>query len=159
MTISIATMTTPSDRQSQPPSPDEGDVPRARKKFAAALRRRIVEDFNVPEREAARWLAKKMGVRWQTAQFWLEGQSFPLGINLTKLGEAVGMTFAELVGPMADDQEPQWPSWREFLATPEGQSTTDPERWALRLFPWTQPPTVGDYRSLLAVVRQNAERG
>jgi hypothetical protein len=147
----------PSERQS-PPHASDGDVQSTRRRFAAALRRRIVDELGVPEREAAGWLAAKMGVRWQTAQFWLEGQSFPLGHNLTRLGEAVGLDFKALVGPMVDDQEPQWPAWAAFKGTPEGASLADEERWTLRLFPWPRPPTVGDYRSLLALVRANAER-
>lgn len=28
----------------------------------------------------------------------------------------------------------------------------------MRFFPWMRPPTVGDYRQLLALYRSNAER-
>lgn len=110
------------------------------------------------ERNRPRWLAEKAGVRWQTAQFWLDGESFPMGHNLAKLSEAIGMNARELLGPMTDDVDPQWPTWRTFLDTPEGRSISDDERWALRLFAWPKPPTVGDYRALLALVRTNSER-
>lgn len=148
----------PMTRQSDPGDADRGDVARARKRFARRLRQRIIAELGVPEREAAGWLAEKMGVRWQTAQFWLDGDSFPLGHNLTRLSEAIGMNARDLLGPMSDDIDPRWPSWRDFLATPEGVSMADEERWALRLFGWPKPPTVGDYRALLALVRSNAER-
>lgn len=146
------------ERQSETSVSDEGDVARTRKKFAAALRRRVVDELGIAPDKAPGWLADKMGVRWQTAQYWLDGESFPLGHNLTRLGEAVGLNFRELVGPMTDDLEPRWPSWTAFLATADGKSISDEERWSLRLFPWPQPPTVGDYRGLLAVLRTNAER-
>lgn len=145
-------------RQSSPAPSDKGDVARTRQRFAERLRRRVLVELGVAEKEATTWLANKAGVRWQTAQFWLDGQSFPLGHNLTRLAEAIGMDSRDLLGPLTDDVDPQWPTWRTFLETPEGVSMNDGERWALRLFPWPKPPTVGDYRSLLALVRANAER-
>jgi hypothetical protein len=142
----------------QRPGSGSGDVERTRKLFAERLNARL-QELGVPEERRAGWLREKMGVRWQTAQFWLEGQSFPMGHNLTLLAEAIGMDPRELLGPMTDDVEPRWPTWAAFKATPEGQSMSDEERWALRLFAWPKPPTIGDYRSLLALVRANAERG
>jgi hypothetical protein len=146
-------------RQSKTPSADQGDVARTRKRFAERLKKRIITELGVPEKDAVGWLAEKMGVRWQTAQYWLDGESFPLGHNLTRLGEAVGVDPRELIGPLTDDVEPTHPTWKAFLETPEGKSLSDEERWALRLFWWPKPPTVGDYRSLLALVRTNNERG
>lgn len=147
-------------RQSDPGPGVSGDVKKARRRFAVALNKRVRElaGPNVDEKELVRWLADKVGVRWQTSQFWLEGESFPLGHNLQRLSEAIGMDARELLGPMSDDIDPKWPTWRTFLGTPEGASLTDDERWHLRLFGWPKPPTVGDYRALLALLRQNAER-
>lgn len=147
-----------SRRQTEPAANVSGDVERVRRVFAERLRRRIITEIGIPEDKAAGWLSEKMGVRWQTAQYWLDGKSFPLGQNLTLLGQAVGMTPLELVGPMTDDLEPRWPSWAAFLDTPEGRSITVEERWTLRLFGWPKAPSVGDYRNLLALVRSNAER-
>lgn len=139
-------------RQSEPTP----DVIRARARFSDALRARLVE-LGVREGQE-KWLHENVKVRWQTAQAWLQGQSYPLGHNLTRLAEALAMDPKALVGPMLDDVEPRYPSWTAFLETPEGASITDDERWALRLFAWPKAPTTGDYRSLLAVVRANAER-
>lgn len=144
------------NRQTEQTTTD--DVLRTRQKFAKALRHRVIDVLKVPEEEASKWIAKKLNIRWQTAQYWLVGKTFPLGHNLTRLGEAVGMNFRELIGPMTDDLEPTFPSWEEFLETPEGKSVGEEERWTLRLFPWKQPPSVGDYRQLLTLVRGNAER-
>lgn len=150
------------DRTSDPGAPAAGDVARARKRFAKVLNERVrklaAEESVTDEREIVGWLSRKVGVRWQTAQFWLDGDSFPLGHNLQRLAEAIGMNARELLGPMVDDVDPKWPTWRAFLETPEGKSLTDDERWALRLYQWEKPPTVGDYRGLLALHRSNAER-
>lgn len=153
-----ATVIAMSRRQSKPAPSVSGDVESTRMRFAAILRRRIITEIGIPEDKAAGWLADKMDVRWQTAQFWLDGKSFPVGQNLTLLSEAIGVPARDLLGPLSDDIDPRWPTWREFLGTPEGVSMNDEERWTLRLFGWPKPPTVGDYRSLLALVRSNAER-
>lgn len=127
-----------------------------RARFSEALRARLAE-LGIREGQE-RWLQDKLGVRWQTAQAWLQKESFPLGHNLSRLAEALAMDPKALVGPMLDDIEPRYPSWPQFLETAEGRSINDDERWALRLFAWPTPPTIGDYRSLLAVVRANADR-
>jgi hypothetical protein len=137
-------------RQSEPTP----DVIRARARFSEALRARLVE-LGVREGQE-KWLHEKLGVRWQTAQAWLAAESFPLGHNLSRLAEALSMDARALVGPMLDDVEPRYPSWAAFLATPEGASITEDERWPLRLFAWPKPPSVSDYRALLTVIRNNA---
>ena len=154
MRITLADMV----RQSKDADGVSGDVERTRARFSERLRKRVVDELGIPLEKAPAWLQEKMGVRWQTAQSWLNGVSFPLGHNLTKLSEAVGVDARDLLGPLTDDVEPTHPSWRTFLATPEAASMTDQERWAMRLFWWAKPPTVGDYRSLLALIRSNAER-
>jgi hypothetical protein len=129
----------------------------ARSDFSERLRRRILQEFGIPAEHASTWLSRKVGVRWQTAQFWLDGTSMPAGHNMARVAEAVRMDARELFLTEPED-EPETPAWRAFLQTPEGASMTPAERQACHLFLWQKAPTVGDYRSLLAVVRQNAER-
>jgi hypothetical protein len=129
----------------------------ARRKFAEQLNKRL-EEFGVEREVRGRWLQERTGARWQTCQFWLQGRNFPKLEMLLKLGEVLGLSITSLIGPAAEDMEPSWPSWREFLATPEGASMDDFETWSLRLAGWRAPPTVGDYRQMLALYRSNAER-
>lgn len=136
----------------------EGDVERARRVFSGTLHRRLGE-LGIAEKQRVTWLQEQLGEkRWQTVQFWLEGKSFPQGHRLRRLADVLRMNASELVGPMADQIDPPWPTWREFLATKDGQTVDDEERWQLRLFSWAKAPTVEDYRALLVVVRNNASR-
>jgi hypothetical protein len=116
-------------------------------------------DFDVPEKQWVTWICERGPFkRWQTVQHWIDGVSFPQGYNLAKLAKALDMKPSDLLGQLKDDLEPPPATWVTFLATPEGASTSEEERWSLRLFPWTKEPTVGDYRGLLALLRTNAER-
>lgn len=135
---------------------DELEMVRRRAEFTAVLRQRVIIELGIPEKEAPRYLADGCKVRWQTAQSWLEGLSFPLGANLRRLASFIGVAEAKLVGPMIDEAPPA--AFTAFLETPEGASMLDLERWAIRLFPWHSTPTIGDYRQLLALYRANAER-
>jgi hypothetical protein len=155
--------TSPVTRSSQPPPSEppsestEDDVLDVRAHFAAALNRRL-DELGVPERERTTWIKDRVGGRWQTAQFWLKGKTFPLGHSLTKLARALAIEPYVLVPPQSDQNIPPPPAWAAFRKTPEGQSMTDEERWLLRLFAWPKPPVVADYRALLVVVRNNSER-
>jgi hypothetical protein len=137
-------------------SGDDLEMVRRRGEFTAVLRQRVLVELGIPKEEAPRYLADGCDVRWQTAQSWLEGKSFPLGANLRRLSKFIGVAEAKLVGPMIDEAPPE--AFTAFLKTPEGSSMTDLERWAVRLFPWHSAPTLGDYRQLLALYRANAER-
>jgi hypothetical protein len=150
-------------RRSKPPSDagwaqEEAEKARkAREEFSTKLRRRVLEELAVPEDQAATWLSARAGVRWQTAQFWLRGDAMPAGRNLARVAEVVAMNPSELF-QVAIQDEPDTPVWLAFLETPEGKSLSTQERHILQLLPWQKDPTVADYRSLLAIVRQNAER-
>jgi len=130
----------------------------ARRKFAEQLNRRL-EEFGVKKELRTTWLHEKTGVRWQTCQTWLLGSHFPRTEYLLRLSEVMGLSLTQLFGPNAEDYEPSWTSWREFREeTPEGRSMSDAETWMLRLIGWPAPPTVGEYRQLLALFRSNADR-
>lgn len=124
--------------------------------FGRRLTHRIVVEMGKAPDEATGWLAEAVGVRWQTAQFWLQGKYLPRGGKLAALGRAVQMNVRELIGEPVD--EPESPEWRRFCATPEGRSMSVDERMALSMFDWPRPPSVGDYRGLLTLRRGNAER-
>jgi hypothetical protein len=144
----------------RPPSLNP-EAQRARMRFATVLRRRVEEDLGVPPAHSVKWVADRVGVNWQTAQFWMEGTSIPRGENLTRLVEVVGLDPWELVGGPSgppSDQHRDPASWGAFLETPEGASMTDAERAVMARHPWLQAPTVSDWRSLLALIRANAER-
>lgn len=136
---------------------DKQRIEISRQQFSARLQARL-DELGVPVASRATWLSEATEKRWQTAQFWLTGKSFPLGHNLAAVALAVGMRPEELIGPMDAALEPETSAWRAFAETPEGASLSDQERWILRLHPWMRPPTVGDYRALLALIRTNAER-
>lgn len=133
------------------------DIPEARKRFATNLRGAILAKAP-PGSGPEKWLSERIGARWQTVQDWLQAKRFPLGNQLVQIGDAVGVDPSVLLGPLLDEVDPRWPTWREFRATPEGASMATLEAWAMRFFPWMRPPTVGDYRQLLALYRSNAER-
>lgn len=149
-------------RQSDKPeaSSPGGDVVEVRKRFAEVVNRRL-DVFDVPTKERPRWLAERMvaagakSCRWQTAQYWIDGVSFPQGRNLRRLAGVLGVNLNDLVGPLSDDDAPA--AYLTFLER-EGATVTSEERVTLRLFPWPQDPVVADYRSLLAIMRANAER-
>lgn len=132
------------------------DIPEARERFAKNLREAIAHQGVTSGHE--RWLSDKIDVRWQTVQDWLQAKRFPLGHQLVQIGDAVGVDPSVLLGPLLDEVTPRWPAWVAFKETPEGASMTTLEAWAMRFFPWMRPPTVGDYRQLLALYRTNAER-
>lgn len=138
-------------RQSEP----ELDVIRTRQRFSESLRLRLIE-LGVKDGQE-KWLHDHAKVRWQTAQAWLTGKSFPMGHNLAKLATVLGVTPSRLLGPISPDLEPKTEAWRKFVAAPEGASMSDDERWALVLFAWPKPARVSDYRSLLSLLRANAE--
>lgn len=149
------------ERQSAAPgaSPSHGDAVALRKRFAATLHARL-EELGVEPQHRVTWLVQRIEaaggkLRWQTAQHWLDAVSFPQGRNLSRLAGVLAMKMDELVGPLDDSDDPT--AFRSFLER-EGGSLTQQERTTLRLFPWPKDPTVADYRSLLAVLRSNAER-
>jgi hypothetical protein len=129
----------------------------ARQRWAEALIAHLKEEHGVERAECIGWLAKKLNVRWQTAQYWVEGRSMPVGDNLHRVAGVLKMDLRRLLGPLGID-EPKWPSWEAFLRTPEGQSSSEEERDILRIFPWKAAPSVAELRNLLAFYRGNAER-
>lgn len=134
------------------------DMMRARKRVAEVIKRKLGAHGVTDESRMSRWLSERCGVRWQTTQQWVLGNSFPQGKNLMKLAAVLEMSEAELLGPLRDALEPKNPAWIAFQATPEGLSMDDEERWILRLFSWPKEPQIGDYRGLLALIRTNSER-
>lgn len=150
-------------RQSDPPPvvpADDGDVIRTRKSFAATVHARL-EVLGIEPRDRVTWIVdgfekRHAKIRWQTVQYWLDAVSFPQGRRLATLASVLGVNIAQLVGPLRElDGAP--PAFDAF-ARGEGVSMTEEERWHLRMFQWPTEPTVGDYRGLLAVLRNNAER-
>lgn len=139
-------------RQSDP----EVNVREAKARFAEVLRARLIELGVEGGHEL--WLQKNANVRWQTAQRWLRGETFPKTHNVPLLAAVLKMPPARLLGPMVSELEPKSEGWQKFLATSEGQSLTAEERWTLVLSQWVNEPTVADYRGLLALHRNNAER-
>lgn len=118
--------------------------------------------MGIDEKERTTWLRTKLealgeDVRWQTVQRWYQGQSHPGMRRVRLIGKALGMRDSELILPL-DDHEDDPEHWRAWARTPDGLTMSQEERHLLRFFPWPQTPTVGDYRSLLAAVRTNAER-
>lgn len=99
--------------------------------------------------------SKEGGVRWQTVQQWVEGNAVPG--NRHGYGRAVAqvleMTLDELLGVIADGDEPPFEAWRQFLETPEGRSMTRVERDNLARIYWTTTPSVSAYRVVLAGLR------
>lgn len=149
------------ERQSEPPATSTGtrDAVALRKRFAATLQARLAE-LEIEPHNRVTWLVSRIEgaggkLRWQTAQHWLEGVSFPQGRNLSRLAQVLSVRMDDLVGPLDDSDDPE--AFRSFV-TREGASLTQQERTTLRLFPWPKDPTPADYRSLLAVLRSNAER-
>jgi transcriptional regulator with XRE-family HTH domain len=85
---------------------------------------------------------------------WISGTKDPSPGSLRKLAEVLAVTVDDLLG-VAEGQEPPFTAWREFLATPEGQTMNDGERRALRAFNWPSElqPTVHGYVGLLGALR------
>lgn len=129
------------------------DVVRLRREFGERLRKRL-DEMGVPAKEQATWLSEQLGVRWQTAQYWVRGRTYPHGHHLSRLEALLGV---ELL-PGIVDAGPRPPGWEAFLETPEAGSMTETERRTLRFFGWPQPATADDYRMLLALLRVNASR-
>ena len=65
-------------------------------------------------------LARELGVRWQTAQYWVHGRNrqLPRPDNLRKIAEVLGMTLEQLIGA-AVGEEPRTESWARFCASPQ----------------------------------------
>lgn len=101
------------------------DIPEGRARFAANLRAALVHAGVESGHE--KWLSEKIDVRWQTVQDWLQAKRFPLGHQLVQIGDALHVDPGALLGPLLDEVEPKWTSWREFRATPEGRSMQDLE--------------------------------
>ncbi len=118
-----------------------------------AMRRRgWVDDEGRPDITR---LADATGVRWQTAQYWVEGRNKqpPRPKNLGKIARALDMSLEELIGA-AMGREPEGKAWREFLDTELGRSMTPAERHALAVMLWpNRPPDVGRYAMALAMLR------
>jgi hypothetical protein len=106
-----------------------------------------------------RWLADQCGVRWQTAQFWLTGESEPKGANAKRIAEVLAMDPLELLGIM-DGQDPPFLAWQAFLMTREGESMTPDERLSAQSIRWTRgrQPTVASYLMALATLRSAEPR-
>lgn len=98
-------------------------------------------------------------VRWQTVQYWVLGRSVPTGERAAALARVLGMTLDELLG-VAAGQDPPFAAWREFLASPEGQSMTPGERRTLQAIAWPPgtEPTTAAYAVVLAGVRLTRPR-
>jgi transcriptional regulator with XRE-family HTH domain len=97
-------------------------------------------------------VARALGVRWQTVQFWTLGKTAPSADNLRQLAEVLGVDLETLLG-VAAGQDPPFTSWTRFLQTPEGAGMTQDERRALQSFAWPTEPTLSQYLMLLGVVR------
>lgn len=146
-----------SDSYTKPKNERDADEEKRRRRFGAALRRRVVDELGIEESAAPRWLAKQMEVRWQTAQFWFHGHTIPTGPKLARIAKIVGMDARALLGEIAET-ESDHEEYKAFLRTPEGKSMSPSERGILAVFHWPSDPTIADYRSLLSVLRANAER-
>lgn len=93
------------------------------------------------------WLAKEIGVQWQTVHSWTVNQHQPDGANIAKAAEALHMSPGELLG-ILDGQEPPFEAWRAFLETADGKGVSPDERRALAGIPWPRgkQPTVASYQ-------------
>lgn len=149
-----------SDRQSR--VVDASDyVQRQREHFTGALNGRA-EREGIETRNRTTWLRDlllKQGedVRWQTVQRWFLGTSYPGLRRVRIIAMVLGMNERDLILPL-EDQEDDPDHWRAWVRTPDGAAMSDAERQILRFFPWTKTPAPADYRALLTVVRNNAER-
>lgn len=149
-------------RQSTPTADVSGAVLRQRSFFTKAINDRM-ESRGIGEKDRTTWLREKLldlgdEVRWQTVQAWILGRTFPSPRRVRLVAKALDMNFLELMMPLTEEPDDP-PAWRSFVATPEGASASEEERWAMRFFPWPNKPTVGNYRQLLALIRTNAEQG
>lgn len=103
-------------------------------------------------------LADAMGVRWQTAQYWVEARNkqLPRPDNLRRIAEALGMTLEQLIGA-ASGQEPETDAWRSFVQSDLGGSMTQAERQALASMLWPNgDPDTAAYRMVLLTLRSVA---
>jgi len=99
-----------------------------------------------------------MGVRWQTAQYWVEAKNkqLPRPHNLRRIAEALGMTLEQLIGA-ATGREPETEAWRAFAESDLGASMTQGERQALASMLWPNgDPDVAAYRMVLMTLRSVA---
>jgi hypothetical protein len=97
-------------------------------------------------------LAEAIGAkRWQTVQFWIDGENAPRMPYAQQVADALGMTLNELMG-MAPAPNP--PGWEEFIATDLGRSLTPAESLELRAVRWPHgPPNAETLASLLLLFR------
>lgn len=105
------------------------------------------------------WLAKEIGVGWQTVHAWTTGKHQPDGNNIEAAAKALEMTPAELLGVLRG-QEPPFEAWAAFLETPDAQSMTEDHRIALAAIPWPpgSQPTVASYQVALTALRTTVPR-
>lgn len=121
----------------------------------AMQRRGWTDDLGKPD---VRRLADAMGVRWQTAQYWVEAKNkqLPRPHNLRRIAEALGMTLEQLIGA-ATGREPETEAWRAFAESDLGASMTQGERQALASMLWPNgDPDVAAYRMVLMTLRSVA---
>lgn len=104
-------------------------------------------------------VARACGVQWQTAQLWAQGKRRPDIQYVPKLLGVLGMTANELLGMVGGD-DPPWPSWETFLASPEGRLATSDELATLRAIAWPpgRTPTVSSYLVALSALRSTEAR-
>lgn len=105
------------------------------------------------------WLAKQIGVQWQTVHSWTINQHQPDGHNIRAAAEALAVSPAELLG-ILDGQEPAFDAWAAFLASADASSITPDERTALAGIPWPpgKQPTVASYQVALTAFRTTVPR-
>jgi transcriptional regulator with XRE-family HTH domain len=117
-----------------------------------------IDDALVQKGWTRQKLAKELDTRWQTVDDWISGKHEPKRF-LRRIAEVLGVTTDELLG-VAEGQDPPFDSWRDFLATTEGQTMTEDERRMLRSIAWPRgrAPTVGAYLAVLVAARMTAAR-
>lgn len=104
--------------------------------------------------ELARQIGKPGPSGWRLVQKWETGENRPDRESFAALVRVLAVTPDELMGT-ALGQDPPFAAWKDFLATPEGQSMDEGERRALQALAWPsgREPTVAGYIMLLAAIR------
>lgn len=105
------------------------------------------------------WLAEAVGVRWQTAQYWVQGRAEPKGRHVRRIAEVLGMDPGELLAIM-EGQDPPFSAWAAFLSTDQGATMTADERISMQSIRWTRgrQPTVASYMLALTTLRSTEPR-
>lgn len=141
--------TTKSERERSPETIERANAVGGRIR-AAMARKGWVDADGKPD---VKRLMEAVGTRrWQTAQYWVEGEESPSEKYAALIARALGVTLEELMGL---PPPPSPAGWDEFCATELGRSMTGIERASLPLMPWPHgEPDAAAWAELLLLVRR-----